>query len=319
MKRAIIFLTLFLSGLLNFSQAQNKINVGDTLGPWYVINFDNSSNYINIDTSIQNVWQIGSPQKIIFNSALSLPHAIITDTIHTYPANNYSYFDLLIGDFNFNGYYYGRTYIDFWHKYDTDTLKDGGYITVSWDKGLTWKNIIEDTISGMFTPADQFLTNLYTLNDTLFNGEHGFSGKSNGWVLASFLWQGLVAKNIPDTMILRFNFISDSINNNKEGWMIDNIRLYSIEQGGGVNELSDFHIIKISPNPFSSSTEILLDKNYKNIDLSVFDLQGKIIKEKIIKNCNKVNLDRAEIENGFYFLRIILDNKIMLTKKIIIE
>ena len=27
-----------------------------------------------------------------------------------------------------------------------------------------------------------------------------------------------------DTMILRFNFISDNMNNNSEGWMIDNIR-----------------------------------------------------------------------------------------------
>ena len=32
-----------------------------------------------------NVWQIGQPQKTVFNQAYSLPNALMTDTINSYP------------------------------------------------------------------------------------------------------------------------------------------------------------------------------------------------------------------------------------------
>ena len=34
---------------------------------------------IETDTSVSNVWQIGHPQKIIFDSAATAPNAIVTD------------------------------------------------------------------------------------------------------------------------------------------------------------------------------------------------------------------------------------------------
>ncbi len=48
---------------------------------------------IQIDTSQQgNIWQIGRPQKILFNLAFSIPNAIVTDTLNTYPINDTSSF-----------------------------------------------------------------------------------------------------------------------------------------------------------------------------------------------------------------------------------
>ncbi len=74
--------------------------------------------------------------------------------------------------------------------------------------------------------------------------------------------------------------------------------------------------IKVFPNPFSTTTQISFDKTYQTLDLSIIDLQGKIIQQKSYHDCNKITLDRAGIANGFYFLRVSLDGKFVETKKI---
>lgn len=320
MKKAILLIFLFVNSFISFSKAQNLLEVGDTT-IFHIINFDSTYNYINIGNSSQNLWQVGKPHKTFFDSAYTLPFAMVTDTLNNYPISNYSYFDLYIGDFSLEGYYVD-IFIDFWHKIDTDTLKDGGFITVSWDKGLTWMNIINDTVYNGEKPGNTSLgiPNLYSTDNILFNGEYGFSGHTNDWKHTTLGWWIPPMKKSfpPDTMIIRFNFISDSIDNPKEGWMIDNIRLFSIDMGSGVTDInSKSNILSVFPNPYVTTTEISLDKTYENVDLSVFNLQGEIIKKKTYRNCSKMNLDRTEIENGLYFLQITLDKKIIETKKII--
>ncbi len=87
---------------------------------------------------------------------------------------------------------------------------------------------------------------------------------------------------------------------------------------GSIEEFNDNGIIIISPNPFSTSTQISFDKTYQTLDLSIIDLQGKIIQQKSYHDCNKINLDRAGIANGFYFLRISFDGKFVETKKVVV-
>ena len=140
MKKLILILAFLGTALIVFPQVPVNDFPGDTVGIWTVITFEEPSPYIHINPSAQNIWQIGAPQKIFFNSAYSVPNTIVTDTINFYPVNNQSSFDLYVGAFNMGGMW-GWNYpldifIDFRHKYDTDTLIDGGYITVSWDKWI---------------------------------------------------------------------------------------------------------------------------------------------------------------------------------------
>ena len=224
-------LLLCLIALCSYSYSQGSIS-----NVWDTINFSSTREYLKIDTSKQNIWQIASPQKTFFNSAFSETKAIITDSIKSYPINNKSYFDIYIGSFNFQNYYPYSINIGFKHKFDTDTLKDGGYITISYDKGKTWMNIINDSVYYYGATPKNRNMNLYSNLDTLFNGEKGFSGKSKNWISTFFGWQAMVvkksAKTDIDTTIIRFNFISDNINNNKEGWLIDDITLYSCDISG---------------------------------------------------------------------------------------
>ena len=79
--------TLFLFFLVQVSSAQFGSQYFDQEDP-----NESDAIQIAIDTASQNVWQIGMPQKTIFNMASTEPNAILTDTSGSYPANNTSRF-----------------------------------------------------------------------------------------------------------------------------------------------------------------------------------------------------------------------------------
>ena len=311
----MLYMTLTIIAFTTFhSFAQQKEFVLDT------ITFEEPYEYITIDTSGQNIWQIGEPNKIFFDSAYSINNAIVTDTLNFYPANNNSYFDLKIGAFNFYEYYPYDIFIEIKHKFDSDTLKDGGFISVSYDNGSTWMNIIKDTVYTGFVPLWQNL-NLYDLNDTLYNGEYGFSGHSSGWITTYFTWHILPvnrsANIIGDTMVIRFNFISDSIDNNREGWMIDNIKLYAVDLGDGIDDIKPLQY-KITPNPMSEISIIELE-NYNKIQLSIYNIQGQLIKQNNYINNQSIIINKNNLNPGIYFVKIKTDNGLTGIKKLIIE
>jgi hypothetical protein len=312
-----LFIAAFLCSALSMSaQAPVPKSVGDTLGPWTIINFEESSPYIQNSPSLQNIWQIGTPQKAIFNQSFSAPNAIVTDLQSFYPVNNHSTFDLFVGEFNSNWAYPHCLFIDFRHKIDSDTLRDGGYITVSWDHGLSWLNILEDTIASQYffaTPSKGWgmwgNTNLYTSTDTLFNGELGFSGRSGGWVHSCMAWYDLPVKGPsdfpPDTMLLRFNFISDNINNSREGWMIDDIRIFSIDLGSGVTEsMTGTPQVRATPNPVSASATVRLGHKYDRVEYLLIDPTGRTVSSGKPGTCSEFEIRRTTLSHGIYMLKI---------------
>jgi len=278
--------------------------------------FENHCSLVKLDTSLHNIWQIGKPSKPFFDTAFSAPNAIVTDTINPYPIANNSYFDLIIPNI-----FLPNLIVGFKHKFQTDSLTDGGYIEESDDNGATWVNIAyEDTI--MTTPGAFNTENLYPKQDTLQGGESGFSGTSNGWIYSRIQWIWLwPCKQIPpDTLILRFHFISDSIQTNKAGWMIDNI-LISWAIMSGINESennrSQIHII---PNPVDDIATIKFDNSGNEIfNITIYDPLGQII--KIIENIksNQVEIKRGDFTEGLYFVQLRNDNKILGTGKLIIK
>lgn len=174
----LIGLSFFLL-LISYAQIDN---VGDTLEGTFN-NFEVPVQFLEIPTFASNIWEIGRPSKFQLNQAYSSNKAIITDTINTYPLNNHSYFDLFITAASIPDYPY-QIQVEFMHKFVTDTMLDGGYITISYDKGLSWENIIDDSEwhyqENPHQPWGFSNINIYSDTDTLFNGEKGYSGRSNG-------------------------------------------------------------------------------------------------------------------------------------------
>ncbi len=314
MKKAILISLVF----FNVSIYAQIEAVGDTFYD-YQLNFEQNYNEIQIGDALNSIWEIGLPSKTIFDSAYSSPFAIVTDTLHNYPANNYSYFDLFITNNNFPGFDW-QMQIEFRHRFNTDTLRDGGYISISYDTGASWKNVMNDSITtweehpGFYydiNPTQDwgFINyenpNTYTLEDTLFNGEIGFSGNSNGWVKTRLSWYGIPVKSMNydnDTIILRFSFVSDEIENNMEGWMIDDIRLYQVDLGSGFNIIEDKNFI-LYPNP---SKDYITVKNLLSAKkIEIYNIKGQLVfNSEILSLGEKTSIDISSLEAGLYFVKI---------------
>lgn len=302
--------SLIISILISFSIFSKADNVGrgDTTTV-ELITFETESVFLQQATPTTDIWQIGQPSKALFNEAYSAPNAIVTDTANSYPINNHSWFDLVISYENFNtyGYFLG---IRFKHKLNTSNNSDGGYISVSYDQGITWTNIIEDTahINSPWdhTPVDNYENiNLYTQKDTLFNGKYGFSGDIDEWKKVEFCYYIYPVKKsdyLGDTMIIRFNFLSDSIIEEKEGWMIDDIDLFWVDIGGNIHENPIVSNIEVYPNPISDKA-IVLSKDLSKIEnIEIYNINGQLIKQENINNKEYI-FEKNEIEPGIYFLK----------------
>lgn len=260
----------------------------------FTINFENNNNtLIKIDTSnLSNIWQIGKPQKVIFDSAYSKPNAIVTDTINFYPPNNISSFTLKIFDSNMFGW---DIWVSLKHKYDTDSLMDGGYVEISIDGGNTWNNIIN---------VSNLSEDLYYSNDTIAGGIPALSGKSN-WDSSSIIICGF-SVNPSDSAFLRFVFKSDSVSTNKDGWMIDNIEIWYVADAcGGVYELmGKNNFITIAPNPFiDESLFEFTNPDDELTEVEIYNSIGEKISEFKNISGNKLQLNRNTLSGALYFYK----------------
>jgi hypothetical protein len=86
-----------------------------------------------------------------------------------------------------------------------------------------------------------------------------------------------------------------------------------------INENKINNAMGISPNPFTTSTQITLDNTYHNISLAVYDIQGKLMLQSQYKDCSQIQLNRDGLNNGMYFLKLILDERWVETGKIVVS
>lgn len=172
-----------------------------------------NSIFVHIDTGSQNIWQIGRPHKHYFDSAYSRPNVIVTDTSIPYPVSNTSIFSFTLPVLSFRSYMYAVQWVQ---KLDMDSGHDGGIVEFSMDTGKTWRNCFS---------GHPYVYSFYGFNTAnemvLPNGDTAFSGTDSTW---KDIWLCFNLTLMPpmDSLRLRYVFMSDSINHNREGWMMDN-------------------------------------------------------------------------------------------------
>ncbi|NLH53849.1 MAG: T9SS type A sorting domain-containing protein [Bacteroidales bacterium] len=273
--------------------------------------FEFPCNYLKLEDGANNIWQIGTPLKTNFNSAYSPTHAIVTDTINPYPPSNHSSFILKAP------VCYNNTFITFWHKFNTDSLIDGGYIEASFDKGQSWMNVIDS-----YTVCLGFMANnLYSTFDTLKGGVKGFSGTSNGWIKTElwWVWYFMPKWVEPDTLFLRFNFISDNKLSNKDGWIIDDIMQYFFELVGAVPE-NEKTGLSIAPNPLKEYTTLTISNSYgRNLSLIIYNQLGQVIRKMEAIKENEIQIRRGSLKPGIYFVELLDDSGIIAKDKLLVE
>jgi hypothetical protein len=287
------------------------------------ISFEMHTSKIIIDSAGNIIWEIGTPDKIFFNSAYSGTKAILTDSISSYPPNDTSVFIYVIRNPYTSTCY---TSMEFWHKYDMDTLNDIGIIDASYDGGNSWI-VVNDTNNVMPWSSEFWWDyDYHESNGNTTVHPLTITGKSDGWIQSRFNWQWwfpLKSDTIiypPDSLMIRFTFISDSVETYREGWMIDDIVTVSasMQNCSAIDENSADINISLIPNPFSLQTTIRTEYHLKNSTLIVYNSFGQ--KAWQIDNISgqSVTVLRNGLPPGLYFLQLSEKGKLLATKKIII-
>jgi len=188
------------------------------------------------------IWQIGAPQKPVLDSARSPVNVIITDTVNSYPPNDTSSFIIMqIVDYG----WYTPAPIDVpphlagFYYVDSDTLTDYGTIEISADSGQTWINVLTDTQYNFFPQCGNCNFKKPVL-----------TGSSGAWKLFIISFRDF-AMNNPidpgDTVYLRFRFISDSTQTNRDGLMYDDF--YMRDVWLGIPDPGKVQALTLWPNP----------------------------------------------------------------------
>ena len=311
MKKIVLLSFLFVYHLYGISQ----INYGLGLFGIDSCKFETECSILRLDTSSSQIWQIAKPNKTIFDTAFVGEKALITDSANAYPVNNHSYFDLV---FHTNSGY--NVLVEFNHKYDTDTRRDGGYIEISTDKGLSWQQIDSFPIAGEAQIYN--FENLYSEDDTLLNGIPAFSGNSNGWVHTKIQWiWALPVKRIEDTAMLRFHFISDSIETNQEGWMIDDIVVSTVDLGSGIDETVSNQVkMTLSPNPTVAQTRVSFERlQGNNHELRVYDSMGKLVEQHVRMDKQGLILQTENWKSGLYIIQLLTEGKVAAYQQLVVN
>jgi extracellular elastinolytic metalloproteinase len=102
--------------------------------------------------------------------------------------------------------------LSFWHRYDTDSNRDGGRVEISTDGGLTWDDL-----------RFNFTQNGYSgvMLNSILPGKQGFVRNSDGYIntIAD------LSEYSGETVQIRFRFVSND-SEVADGWYVDNVKLF---------------------------------------------------------------------------------------------
>ncbi len=254
-------------------------------GQSFSYNFEDTSYrpVITIDTVNyhHNNWQVGKPNKTVFDSALTLPNALVTDTANPYRANDTSVFYIKLPKYiGFN--WFGG--VSFFYQLDIDTNAKAT-VEASSDTGRTWINVVTQDVAH---PLQWDATKPRL--DTSTNGWQEFSLR--------FPWGAFFTG---DSVFLRFTFISGSNDSSKDGWMIDNLGIH-YDWEGAVPQIANNNLFSIYPNPSKGTINIHTNKQGAGGgSVSVTDMMGKeVYKIDKLPQSGQLNL---QIPNGTYLLK----------------
>ncbi|MBS1774089.1 MAG: T9SS type A sorting domain-containing protein [Bacteroidetes bacterium] len=268
------------------------------------------------DTSGCNLWRIGSTSKPYFTIGSSSKFAIMTDTSSPYPLKANDYFIIKNIKGNDNIIY------SFYHKYQTRKNKDGGMVEYSLDTGKTWENVKLGCNNDSTNAWGGILTsNFYTRTDTIATGEPCFTGSSNGWQYSrfQFFWgfpikiTGTFNCIVPIVWV-RFRFVSDSIPDTLDGWIIDSIKIEHDRYYGSVKDFEVLHSLPVYPNPSTGLINFPVLFDEKSYKISITTITGL----QILELPYNEQVDLSSQPNGMYFYKVSNGQKIY-TGKIQLE
>lgn len=305
------YLLILLSCLISFTSSAQQANSYFFEPPYnsYV------GEFVLDSTNYTGCWQIGRPQKSTFDSASSYPNAIVTDTLNPYPVNDTSYFLFKIDVYHHNpigGNWYIFSGIQFRYKLDIDS-GEIAKVEIATDSGKYWLNLLD-----LDSAYDVYWNNAKPDLSTPTNTWKTFSASFLSWSFGSYDNDTTRYPHIinGDSTYIRFTFISDSVQTNKDGWMIDNLYIYQYSEN--IDHITSRNLISIYPNP--ASNYIYIKANYTYYAqpvVSITDMQGRIVMPE--QNVPADGLIYLNLPPGIYMLKYSTDKEVTVKQLVISE
>jgi hypothetical protein len=227
----------------------------------------------------------------MFNTAYSIPNAILTDTLSPYPTNDSSVF-FIKNPVN-EGDIWGISIMHGRYQVQTDSLNDFGKMEFSVDGGQNWIDLLAE--------------NEYSSSYNWWTFQPVLTGNSGGWKYFEVFLSDIGSVfdlEIGDTIIYRFSFISDDIADNMDGIMFDNLCFSSFVEG-----ISEQRFVplksKIFPNPSKDNFTVEFENPRKQLfHIAVYNSNS-------VMQWNETNLKSGEykfnanrLNPGVYFYKL---------------
>ncbi len=261
--------------------------LGDTL----VLDFDDGATLVLDSVYPSGCWQVGTPNKALFTSALSLPNALVTDTLLPHAANTtcYAEFTLLADEEEWNN---GR-WFEFDHWLD---LSPGSHAWIeardSWM--VDWARLTD----GWFLDG--------TVNYTSEGPE--FAPSTGGWEHVVFdspcigVMDGGNDRWYDPLMRIRFVLVAGDNPQGHEGWMIDDFRATATPCSGSIAEGS-YPVVRMEPNPASDQATVHVDQAGMEASIVVVRADGATV-ARYPGQSPTVNIDVSDLPAGPYLVRV---------------
>jgi len=85
-----------------------------------------------------------------------------------------------------------------------------------------------------------------------------------------------------------------------------------------INKKNNFVGCSVFPNPFTSQTTIVFNKEIKNASLKIFDVVGNEVRN-INFSGSQILIEKEDLNKGIYFINVISENEVIANEKIVIQ
>lgn len=319
----------------NFKNLHNTLKVSLILSLVLIINISHAQNtvYLEIcndfDSELVNLtieegqWEIGEPNKSVFQGSYSGTNSIVTDLVNPYEENQTSVFYFIYQDEEYGGLpnylgMYSPIEIELHHRFLTNSEDDFGSIEFSYDNGDTWYDLLSDDYSITY---DDYKNEHYfeSTGVTIYDSLDVYND-SEGWV------HSFITKDVDqmfydsgfnlDSLIFKFSFTSASGTGN-DGWQIDDIcmKMDTWDTWDGVNNRVESLKVNTFPNPATDHIIFTLN-DISDSDIEIYDIYGCLVTELLLNN-NEAQWNCQNQASGIYFYQIEIDGHIQSGKIII--
>ncbi|MFK7774463.1 MAG: M36 family metallopeptidase, partial [Saprospiraceae bacterium] len=224
--------------------------------------------------------------------------------------------------------------LSFWHRYDTDSNRDGGRVELSTDGGLTWNDL-----------RFNFTQNGY--NEVMLNsilpGQRGFVRNSGGYIESV----ADLSEYSGETVQIRFRFVSNDTEV-ADGWYVDNVKLFGdyraitneacVSSDLDENEcgsattvvfgdpstsnknLTSTLGVSIFPNPTNGKVFLKLENTQKGSTIiKLNSLDGRVLKTKEVDFLDGVvEFDLSDFPKGVYLIQI-QNEETQIIRKVVLQ